>query len=630
MLRKISSITGLIILAVIILTLNLIADMMFSRVRVDLTEEGLYSLSDGSINILGDLDDDLTAKLYYSKTMIDESAPGLKLYAKRVIDMLREYEAVSGGKFSLEMIDPRPDTEEEEGAIRYGIQAIRISNIDTVFFGLVILDESGNEEKIAFLDRNRAEFLEYDLTKAVYSISNQDKKKIGVITSLPIFGSAPPNPMMRQPPQQQSRPWFIIQQMRANYELEEIQSSATELPSDIDLLMLVHPKGLDNNLEYAIDQFVLKGGNVIAFVDPFNFTELRASAGNPQQMMQVSISSNLPTLMKAWGVELEGASAAPASPPGMPPRGGGSNKVIADPDLSGQAPMISLVLREQQRNANEIISAELDNLQLAFAGALKKLEDIDGRTFTSLLHTSDKAALVEDMMLKFGAFQNNEQLQEMYNKAGEKSSYNLAWKISGKFKTAFPDKKSEAGHLSDSTEDSTVVVVGDVDIINDMFCVQFINTPSGQIPMLSNDNIALLLNSVEHLTGSQDLIALRSRGKFERPFTKMHEIENQAREKWQAEQEAVNKEYADARKRLQELQNNKDRALTSALIAERKKLNERVAEMGKKKREISRNLREDKEKLESNLMLYNLGLVPGVLLLGLAFLLLNPMRRRTA
>ena len=626
MLRKISSITGLVILAVIVLVLNLIADLLLSRVRIDMTEEKLYSLSQGSKNILGNLDDELSAKLYYSKTVIDESAPGLKLYAKRIVDMLREYEAYSDGKFSLKIIDPRPDTEEEEWAIRYGIQAIRVSNIDSLLFGLVILDESGNEEMIPFFDQRRAEFLEYDLTKAVYNISNQEKKKVGVITSLPMFGSsAPPNPMMRQPPQQE-RPWVLVQQLKENYELDEIAPTAQELPSGLDLLLVVHPKNLDAKLQYAIDQYVLKGGNAVVFVDPFCIVELQsAGISNPQQMMQQKFNSDLSELLNSWGIELEGSSSKQGAP-GMP----SGNKVIADPNLTQQGgALISLTLREQQRNENEIITAELDNLQLICAGSLKKLEDVEGRSFVSLLNTSDKAVLIGDMMLKFGGLQP-EQLNEMYAKEKSKQQYALGWKISGKFSSAFPDKKTEVGHIAESTDDSTVLVVADVDMLTDTFSVNIMNMMGRQMATFKNDNLSLLFNTVENLTGSQDLITLRSRGKFERPFTRMKEIEQEAREKVQDEQEQVNKEYADARKRLQELQNNKDRALTSALVEERKKLNDRVAEMGKKKREISLNLREDKEHLETKLKIYNLAVIPFTLLLALGLLLLKPMLGRSA
>jgi ABC-type uncharacterized transport system involved in gliding motility auxiliary subunit len=265
--KKLVSISGLAMIVVIVLAANLIAVMLLGGAKWDMTQERLYTLSGGTKSIVGSLQDQITAKFYCSQTAM-ANVPVLKDYAARVLQMLREYQSVSRGKLSLEILDPRPDTEVEEWAERYGLQGMPASTGDKLFLGLVLKDESGNEQVIPFFHPDKEQTLEYDVSKAIYTMTHPAKKKVGVISSLSITGAEKMrNPMMMN--QEQNPPWVFIRTLRENYKVEDIETTADAIPPDVDLLLIVHPKNLPGPIRYAIDQYVLRGGKALVFVDPF-------------------------------------------------------------------------------------------------------------------------------------------------------------------------------------------------------------------------------------------------------------------------------------------------------------------------------------------------------------------------
>lgn len=639
--KKFMSITGLVLIAAIVLAVNLFGSVLFQRVKFDMTEERLYTLSKGTVNILRSLEDDVTAKLYYSKTAV-AGQPFLKTFANRIVELLGEYEAESRGKLKVEIVDPRPDTEEEEWAERYGLRAFPGGEQgEPIYLGLVLRDESGHEAQIPIFTPDKEQLLEYDISKAIFGVARPEKKKVGVLSSLNVMGGAPPSPFMPTP-RPSSRPWVFIRELRNNFEVEKIESTATELPDDLDLLLIIHPKSLGKPTLYAIDQYVLAGGRALVFLDPFCQVDQASMAqmmNNPQMMMQASFSSNMPDLLKAWGVEMEG---------------GENLKIVADANLATKVQtgrsvddmIIWLSLGPENRNDEEIVTSELENLMMVTAGALRKTTTNENIQVVPIMETSAEASTVDGMMLKFGM--DPAGLRRSFKPGSSKIA--LAYKVTGQFKTAFPDgkpaepsddensdedkptpgksdaatTKSNPNHLSESKSPSTIMIVSDVDMINDRYCVRTANFFGQEIATAINDNLLFLANAVENLTGSQDLIGLRSRGRSRRPFTKVKEIERHAQQQWLKKEEALNQKLQEANQRLAELQRGTEekRVLDQAFMAEVHKWREERANTRQELRAVRRNLREDVEKLGFRLKFINIALIPllvTVCSIGIAF-----------
>lgn len=645
--------TGLAIVAVIVLAANLIASVALDRAKVDLTEEKLYSLSKGSVNIVRGLEDRIAAKLYYSRSVASDS-PQFATYADRLIQMLREYEALSGGKFVLEIIDPKPDTEEEEWAEKYGLQGVAVGPATRLFLGLVMKDESDNERVIPFFSPQRENSLEYDITKALYALNyatthpNKEKPKVALISSLDL-GAGPQNPMMRQAPQQQ---WLFVRELRSNFTVEEVPTDATDLPEDVDLVLLVHPKNLGEPMQYAIDQYVLGGGKVLAFVDPLSFMDQRNSNPMDMQMrMSQSFSSDMPKLFKAWGIELQNDGPSP----GMMGMGAGRKmKIAIDPQLATNVPTEQgyqkhpalLSLTDAQTADEEIVTNQLDNLLMAFPGSIKRITTDDAIRFVPLLTTTEDGATVGDMMFRFG-MPDPRQILNDYKPSG--SPLTLACKVSGKFKTAFEQgrpvrEEDESGkpgavkyeadekQIKESASEGTIIVVADVDMLANDLAVRISNIFGQQIYEYVNDNVHLISNAVENLTGSKDLIALRSRGRSSRPFTVVDEIERNAQEKWLSEQKDLEEKIQQATQRLNELKRgggNDRRILDQAYSAEVRKIRDERARMRGQLRDIRRHLREDVERLGAVVKFVNIAMIPLlVALVSIAIAIIKLMRRR--
>jgi len=658
--RKMNAIVALVVIAVIVLAVNLIGSLLLNRVKLDITEEKLYTLSEGSRNTLKGIDAPVTARFFYSRTAL-AGVPFLRDYANRIEELLREYLAYSGGKMELEITDPRPDTDEEEIAEKAGIQGVPISEeTGTIYLGLHLSDENGEEVSIPFFDPRRESSLEYEITKALYTVTNPKKKKVGILSSLPVMGGgAPQNPMMMQR-QQQERPWVFVNQLRQmNFDVTKIEESAQEIPSDLNLLMIIHPKNLSESLQYAIDQYVLAGGKVVAFVDPLCESDRRAmnqlAQTNPQAMMQMQLHSDMPKLLKSWGVELTSGEAAGGGMMGMPGGAGGPTpKVSSDPGMALKVPtnrgnvnkITWLELKEQNVAKGEILTDGLSSLFCISAGSLQKTASTEGIQVEPLLQTSEAGRALDGALMKF--MSDPEQLQSDYQASAQsKAQQVLAYKVTGKFKSAFPngkpaaesagDEESETPqpptppadpnkkHLTESEKETTVIVVADADMLANEFSVQVQNVLGMELLNPINQNLNFALNVAEVLSGSQDLISLRSRGTSQRPFTKVAEIQKTAQEKWMAEEQNLKKQLEEIENRWQELQRGtQDQKLLSAqLTKEKDNVRQSRAETRQKLREVRRNLRENVEQLGTRIEFLNIALMPLIVVvfsLVLAFL----------
>ncbi|MBP7638533.1 MAG: Gldg family protein [Kiritimatiellae bacterium] len=618
-----TGLAGLLVLLVIIGAANLIIANL--RLRVDLTAERLYTLSTGSKQVLGKLENDVTLKFYFSASSA-EMPMGLKTYANQVQDLLKEYELAGKGRVALEAYDPKPDSDSEEWAQRYGIEPQQTNPFgQPVYFGLVAV--CGETEAVipGFNPRTEAT-LEYDITRLITRVAWPEKPVIGVLSSLSVLG-APQNPMMMMRRQQQDQGWTAFRELRKDYTVREIQADAEAIDADIKALIVVHPKNLEDKALFAIDQFVLRGGRLIVCVDPFNIADFEANQQQNPMMMQMGGGqagpSTLGKLFDAWGVTFDTAKIA-ADLSAATKLNSGNGRVEDNPAF--------LSLGTPNMAKDDLLTAQLSQVMLPFAGALSANTPKE-ITFTPLITTSkDNACLVDQMNAQFGMSAMRAQLKP------DGAQRTLAARLQGTFKTAFPDGLSTNGtaaaatnaapaHLTSGT--STVMIFGDADFLNDRFCVQVMNSLFGQIAQPINDNLTLFGNTVEQFAGREELIGVRSRGQFNRPFVKVDQLEVKAMKQWQAEEERLEAALQETQQRLADLQQKKSGnerlILSKEQQAELEQFRKTQAETRKQLKEVRKNLNKDIERLGLSLKVVNIALLP---LLVIGFGLFRGLRRR--
>lgn len=587
--KKLTGLAGVFLLLGILIALN--AVMRPLRARVDVTEDKLYTLSDGTKQLLGELDRDVTLKFYFSKSNERLPVP-LKNFASRVRDLLKEYESRSGGYLAVEEYDPRPDSDEEEWAQRYGLQGQALDMFGVggdLYFGIVVI--SGNREAaIPVLAQSAEPRLEYLLTRMVAEVSAEKSATVGLMSGLPVNGSGQMNPYMM--PQGGDQKWAAISEIERQYEVESLELSATEIPEDIDTLVVIHPAGISEDTLYALDQFVLRGGRLLAFVDPMS---LSAQESVSAQMMQMGMapqdSSDLNALTSAWGIELKaGQLAADESAASLLSAGNGR----------AQRNAAWLTLRDAHMNRDDIATGSLTELMLPFAGAFEGSVS-NGLEKTELLFTEEDGFTASTFAARSGRI----------DIPAEKKRLPLAVRLSGTFPTAFPDRE---GGLKEAEKPGVVVLVADADMLSDRFATQSMNLFGQTVIQPRNDNLTFAANMVEQLCGSEALIGLRSRNSFDRPFDRVIELEKEAALKWQAEEQRLSQQLQETQRRLSSLQQTKDDGqqmiLSPEQEAEIKTFREQVFQTQQALKEVRKNLRRDIERLGARLKVVNILGVP--------------------
>ncbi len=574
--------------------------------RVDNTAENIYTLSPGTHSLLSQIEEPITLDFYFSA-----GASGLpisfKNYGNRVEEMLRQYERSARGMLLLNVIAPEPDTPEEEAATRAGLQPRVIPGTgEQVYFG-VSATQADMQATIGSFTPEREQFLEYDLSQLIFSVQVLEKRRMGLISSLPL--QAPPfNPMMMQMGQQPPPDQFIIGEWERTFEIESIEASGTELPGNLDVLVVVHPQGLSPQMEFAIDQYLLSGKPVMMVVDPSS-EHFKREGGQQAMMMggpQPNVSSDVPTLLSAYGIGYSTASV--------------TGDLLLGAQVNTGAGVARfphwLSLSSESFNADVMPTAQLDSMVLVAPGSLSAAEGSD-LTFTPLIQTSDQAGDIPRMTLQFSPPQD---IARQLTAAGVKT---VAAMVTGTFKTAFPDGRpaldaeSEESLIYDATVnegEGTLVVVADSDWIMDSYSIRRINFGGFQTADPLNDNLAFGTNVVEFLAGSRDLISIRSKGASVHPFTVVREMEAVAQQRYQEQLEALEARLSSVQAELNNLQTQvSDNGLLLAspeIAAAITQYKTQEAEMRRERRDIRRALREDIDALETKLLLMNLFAAP--------------------
>jgi len=586
-----------------LLAVNYLASSL--PIRLDATADNIYTLSPGTRSVLEKLEEPVSLTFYFSA-----SAGGLRVsdknYAARVQEMLRQYVRAARGRIELTIVDPKPDTPAEEAAASAGLTPQPLPTGDTVYFGLVAT-HADKREVITFFNPQREQFLEYDLTRAIHTVQLFDRRKVGLLTALPLRAQPDYAAMqMGRMPQSQ----LVIGEWERNFELVTIEPTATELPADLDALAVIHPQKVSEALQFAIDQFLLSGRPVFLALDPSS----RTMAARSQQMMMMAggaamgegSSSDLPTLLGGWGLQYNAmnvvgdlANATQVS------TGGG--RVSRFPHW--------ISLTRENLNALSLPTGQLDSLLFVEAGAVALKEGTSGLTFTPLVQTSSDSGTLPAFSVQFGM---TDDLSRQLTSSGQKT---LAALVQGKFKSAFPNGRpaapaAEAGAkdqpaaLAESSGTSTLLIVGDVDWFMDDYSVRRMNFLGVNAYEPLNDNLAFASNALEYLAGSEDLISIRGKGASLRPFTVVRRMEATAQRKYQEQLGALETRIQEVQARLTELQGRKtegNRLVASPEVAKAiADFQVQEARMRAERRQIRAAFRADIELLEHTLLILNL------------------------
>ena len=588
--------------------------------RCDMTAENLYTLSKGSKAVLGQLTEDVTLKYYVSSSSA-EMPMALKTYAQQVGNLLKEYERAGGGRLVVEEYDPKPDSDAEEWAQRYGVEPQTGGNPfgQGIYFGVVAVC-GDREETLGVLSPRTESTLEYDLTRLVTRVAWPERPVVGVMTSLPDVLGGQMNPMMMQMGQRPPQGWAAFSELAKDYDVRTVEPDAEKIDDDVKTLVMVHAKNLSDKTLYAIDQFVLRGGKLVACVDPFSIKDMQSSRSQQNPMMgQMGGDgpSTLGKLFDAWGVKFEEGKIS-CDLEAATKLNNGQGGVESNPAF--------LSLGTANMDKGDLIVADLTNVMFPFAGAFtfeKKDMDI---SFEPVITTSkDNSCSTDKMSMQYGG------MKDMVPDGKERI---LAARLSGTFKTAFPKGPDGTNDVSKALAEGkgNVLLFADSDFLADDFCVRMMRTPFGSIPQLINENLTLFSNAMEQFAGREELIGVRSRGASDRPFTVVNELEAEATKKWQAREAAFQEELQQTQQRLSALQKEKKGGERFILSKEQQdeivKLRKSQAETRKQLKNVRKELTADIDSLGLRLKIINIALVP--VLVVLFGLLRGYLRRKRA
>lgn len=622
--RTLGSLAGLLLLLVLFFAVNLLAGAGLRSARIDFTEGDIHTLSAGSRRIAAGVDDTIRLYLYYSGDLA-VGRPAIENHHRRVRELLEAYVRASGGTIELELVDPEPFSEAEDEAVQAGLVGAPVGG-GTLYFGLVGTNAIDGREVLPFLDPNQEPFLEYEISRLIHTLDHPERAVVAVLSPLPLDGG-PPNPMTGQPA---SPPWQILRELRSLFEVRVIGTETTAIDEDVDVLLVVHPKSLPEAARYAIDQFVLRRGRAIVLVDPHCEHDVPPDADrNPMAALQWPRASALPRLFEAWGIEYDPAAVACDLEHAQRVR----YQTAGRPE--GVSYVAWLALDEALIDDDDPITGPLSDLNIATAGILRPVPEA-ATTFQPLVKTGPESASMEAS--RFAFMPDPKALLNDFEPGDQ--SLTIAARVTGPVSTAFPGGRPAAApedheHLAASAGDVAIIVVSDVDLLADRFWIQ--EQRLGQISLGRSkfaDNGDLVINAVDNLTGSDDLIAIRGRGRTQRPFTLVQEKRREAEQRYAAEEASLQESLRETETRLSELQRARpDQGqiiATEEQLAEIERFNAKRIDTRKQLRAVRLNLRKDIEALGTRLKIINIILVPALVAVAAVALGLWRVRRRRA
>jgi ABC-type uncharacterized transport system involved in gliding motility auxiliary subunit len=612
---------GLIALAVLFLGIVMLSNVGLRGMRVDLTQNRLYTLSHGTQQVLAELKEPVNLYLYFSREAAAKQAPLLLPYANRVREFLEELAARSGGKVHLRIVDPQPFSDDEDHAAEFGLQPLQAGGGDALYFGLTGTNSTDGRASIPSFQADREEFLEYDVAKLINELGTPKKPVIGLMSSLGLQGQF--NPMTGQ----MGEPWPILTQLQDLFTMRTLTADVDHIDKDVDVLMLVHPKRLPAKTLYAIDQFVMRGGRVLLFVDPNAGGDTSGqNPSNPLAGAMADHSSDLVPLLAAWGVDYD------------------PTKVIGDLErglevrTSMQAPPIRhigiLGLGHGDMNEKDVVSASLDKINLATVGFLTAHPGAK-TTFEALLQSSARAAPIPAQ--RFNALMDPATLRDGFKPTGVR--YALAARITGAVESAYPqgpppDQKPASGppvaHLAKSASPANIVIIADTDLLMDYMWVQTREVFGQRVAQAFANNGDLVANVLDNLSGTSALISVRGRATFSRPFERVEALRRRADDRLRGKALELQAELQQTETKLTQLQSKRNDQSSLMLSPEQEaELKRFVAEKARVRRELretQRGLDVDINRLNSWLKVINIAIAP--LCVAVAGVIILSLRRR--
>lgn len=637
---------GLAVTAVALL-IGILLISALPRLRIDLTQDNLYTLSDATREIVSTMDRPIELTFFYSEEAASD-VPQVRAYGTRVEEMLQEMVIASDGNLSLEVIDPEPFSASEDVANGYGIQAVPLSEgRQDVYFGVVATDPAtateddlGVYEVIPLVRPDQEEFLEYEFARLITRVIDPNPTVVGLISSLPVNGG------FNAARNQASRAWAVMDTVRSMYELRQLQIDVAEIEDDIDILMVVHPQNLSDQTRYAIDQFVLRGGRAMVFVDPNSDTQTQLALGSDGP--SPDMTSNLPDLLSAWGIDYD------------------PNQVVINKDLAlyvtlqpGQRPVAHYGMMGIQRAgfSTDIVTGQLEVMNISSTGALSPAEDAT-TTFDPLIQTTPASMMMDNGF--FGEMGDPTLLIDEF--VSEDDPKVLAARISGPARSAFPDgppiseeaastgdaensnnttegteapsedDASETAnvrpHLSESDGEIAVIVVSDSDLLADRMWAQSQQVLGQRVINAFASNGDFIINALDNLSGSTELVNIRSRGRYARPFTRVLALQREADERLRQEETALLERLSQTEQQLVALNQEGSSGISPEQEAQIEQFMQQQMETRRQLRDVQFQLNQEIDELGTILKMINTALIPALLIIAVLIISLMQSTRR--
>jgi gliding motility-associatede transport system auxiliary component len=614
---------GLIALAVLFLGVVMLSNVGLRGVRLDLTQNKLYTLSKGTQQVLGDLKEPVNLYFYFSRDAAAKQSPLLMPYAARVREFLEEVSARAGGKIHLQVIDPQPFSDDEDRAAEFGLQSLHPGG-EALYFGLAGTNSTDGRSAIPTFTADREEFLEYDVAKLVQELGTPKKPVIGLLSSIGVQGQF--NPQTGQ----MGEPWPIYTQLQQLFAVRTLSADLDHIDKDVDVLMLIHPKQLAPKTLYAIDQFVMRGGRMLLLVDPNAGADLSGQdPRNPLAAAMANHSSDLQPLLATWGVDYDATKVIGDLGRGLEVRANTSTAPIRHIGILG--------LRHGDMDPKDVVTASLESINLATVGSLAARPGAK-TTFEPLLLSSTSAEPLPAQ--RFNALSDPAVLRDGFKSTGVR--YTIAARITGPVDSAYPngppgDQKLSPGppiaHLAKSTTPANIVVIADTDLLMDYLWVQTRELLGQRIAQAFANNGDLIANILDNLSGSSALISVRGRASFSRPFERIEALKRQADDRLRAKALELQTELQQTESKLTELQTKRNDQSSLMLSpeqeAELKRFTAEKARVRKELRETERGLDVDINRLGSRLKVINIAIAPLLVAVAGVVILSQRRRRRT-
>ena len=616
--------SGITLLLVVIgfLVFTMLNNQLFSGIRLDLTESNLYTLSEGSLDIVSTIDEPINLYFFFSDSASRELT-GLRAYAKQVQDLLEEYELKADGGINMTIIDPEPFSEEEDRANTFGLQSVPVSSTGSeLYFGLAGTNALDDQLVIPFFQPDKEAFLEYEISKMIQTLQTPEKPVVGLLSSIKVQGDVNMQTFQTTPA------WIMIDQIEQLFEVETVESSITSVPENIDLLLVIHPKALAEETLYALDQFAMGGGRLLIFVDPMAERD-RAASANPMMQRAPPEPSDLNRLTTAWGVTLRPGIVLLDSQNALSVSGGPSGQPVRHLAILGMG--------QDNFSTDDITISALENINMASVGILDISDDLETK-ITPLIQSSTFAKASEVMQLQF--LTNPADLQKGFEPTGE--VYPVAVRIEGKANSAFSGPldseeepsaalgnepsaadKEPSAHIA-ATDDINVILVADTDLLSDHMWVQVQNFFGQRIASPWANNGDFVTNTVDNLVGSAALISVRSRGRFSRPFNVVQDLRREAETRYLESANDLQAQLSETEQQLSALETSRSEQGLLSLSPEQEtalvEFQQEKLRIRKQLRDVRHQLDKDIEGLGSMLKFLNIALIPILLTLMLLML----------